>query len=144
MIYPQSYGHSHPSGEPRVIIRTGRPCVKSCFARLGTNFIPPALHQRGAVSKVLLRWSCANKEGPSQKFYFVTLKMIIHAFRLEFEFTSSSSSFFHLTLFFFLLSLKLILFDRSIYESSYEYNLDVNIPGESRTGILVFIKMTSL
>ena len=29
------------------------------------------------------------------------------------------------------------LFDRSIYESSYEYNLDVNIPGEAGTGFLV-------
>ena len=32
------------------------------------------------------------------------------------------------------------LFDRSIYESSYEYNLDVNIPGEAGTGILVIFK----
>ncbi len=29
------------------------------------------------------------------------------------------------------------LFDRSIYGSSYEYNLDVNIPDEAGTGILV-------
>ena len=29
------------------------------------------------------------------------------------------------------------LFDRSIYGSAYEYNLDVNIPGEAGTGILV-------
>ena len=27
--------------------------------------------------------------------------------------------------------------DRSNYESSYEYSLDVNIPGEAGTGILV-------